>query len=142
MASNLEATPAKGDNLDVDHEDYDVCQLLDSESGLEDGEIESSVDEALLDEPTPLLCSICEENLWGMATYEKYIKKSYECMSNELHVYCNPCTYKSMLKTKYCPSGKKCNYPAKAAPWSWHRDVVIECSLTYVIQHHGAAFAG
>ena len=116
MASNLEATPAKGDNLDVDHEDYDVCQLLDSESGLEDGEIESSVDEAILDEPAPLLCSICKENLWGMATYEKYIKKSYECMSNELHVYCNPCTYKSMLKTKYCLRARSATIRQKLPP--------------------------
>ena len=93
MASMLQATPAKGDNLSddsKDHEDHDACQLLDSESELEDGEIESSVDEAILDEPEPMLCNVCKVNLWGMATYEKYVKKSYECMTNKLHVYCNP----------------------------------------------------
>merc|ERR1712015_512298 len=56
---------------------------------------------------------------------------------DEQHVYCNPCTYTSMLTNKYCPSGDKCKYPAKAAPWNWHKDVVIECSLTYIMEKFG-----
>ena len=138
--SPLEAMPAKGSIMPADsnlNEEYEANQLLDTEDKLEDGEIESSVDKGILDEPAPFLCTICKADLTGTASYEKFIRKSYECMKDEQHNYCNPCAYKSMLTSKYCPSGNKCKYPAKAAPWNWHRDVIIECSLTYVMEKYG-----
>ena len=143
-ASTLEAMSVNGStmpdtmpDLGLLNEELEASQLLDVQEELEDGELESSVDEGILDEPEPFVCSICKADLVGTEPYDKYIKKSYECMTDDQHNYCNPCAYKSMMNTKYCPSGKRCRYPGGAAPWSWHRDVLIECSITYVMENFG-----
>ena len=73
-------------------EEYEVSQLLDDPYDLEDGELESDVDEKILDEPEALSCFKCKMDLEG--------KTSYGCLSNDMHNFCNPCTYKSLRSTK------------------------------------------
>ena len=98
--SPLEATPAKGNPISSDStltEEYEAHQLLDTDGELEDGELESSVDEGILDDPAPFICSICKADLTGTASYEKHIMKSYECvwrissMSTVIHAPTHRC---------------------------------------------------
>ena len=106
------------------NEEYEASQLLDAPCELEEGELESEVDEDILDEPEAPTCFTCKTDLEGRTTYG--------CMSEDMHIFCNPCTYKSLMKTKYCPSGGWCKFPGIAAPWSWHKDVIVECSWAYI----------
>ena len=50
-------------DLGLFNEEYEVSQLLDVQDELEDGELESSVDEDILDEPEAFVCSICKTDL-------------------------------------------------------------------------------
>ena len=101
-------------------EEYEAIQLLDRVDDLEDGELVSDVDEAILDEPEPVCapklpaCYKCVAVLGSIYTYE--------CEANPRHVFCIKCTYSSMLESKYCPSEERCNLPGTAKPWHWTKD--------------------
>ena len=65
-ASTLEAMPVSGStmpDLSLFNEEHEASQLLDVQEELEDGELESSVDEDILDEPEAFVCSICKTDL-------------------------------------------------------------------------------
>ena len=135
----LEAEPISGTSkldqgtrepdLGMLNEEYEASQLLDVPYELEEGELESEVDEDILDEPEAHTCFKCKMDLEG--------KTSHGCLSDEMHNFCNPCTYESMMNTKYCPSGGRCKFPGAAAPWHWHKDVVEKCSRTNITKALG-----
>ena len=62
----------------------EVIQLLDVEDDLEEGELPSDIDEAILDEQESTTCSNCE--VW--IRYDD----SYICMADRKHIFCNKCT--------------------------------------------------
>ena len=110
-------------------EEDEVIQLLDYPDDLEEGELESDVDEALLDEPELIPCSKCNVEMMREA--------SYACLTNKRHNFCNTCTYDSLTGSKYCPSGDRCKYPKKAVPWHWTKEVIEECSKTHIWRTYG-----